>query len=320
MISKMLTYLVLSTLSMSPLWWFAVSSSGEKINEMKGGSISGIKLGGCYFSDSEGFVHRCGHLWGEFCLTENRYVEADFTRHWVSQGGDQFSGSGITFFLRDRLGPGMEARLGMGLVDYEQIGSNLSYLASLGVQTTHTSHLTLSYEYYNVVDEVRTLDALKGDIDAYELSPSFYQSISERWSFWAGFNLGGYSDGNLKTSVNTSFTYLLRPDPEFSFSYAFGYLSYKNRSDCYWDPTHYLNHYLVVGLEEHVGGMLSFNLRGSIGYSPSERRTNSGLSIRLKLHHSPHWELGVTGEFLGDPGRSGNYSSSTTSVDIIYLP
>ncbi|MCH7761508.1 hypothetical protein IIA15_08955 [candidate division TA06 bacterium] len=224
------------------------------------------------------------------------------------------------FLVGDTLGSGWVGKFGLGLTDYDKIGTNLSYLASLEIEPTQTSHLTLRYEHDNVVYKVNSLKALKEGIDFDEFVPSFYQWIADRWSFWGRLNIARYSDHNLKTSLEASLTYLMRTEPAYSLTYAFGYLDYKERSDLYWDPTDLLSHYLIFGMEESFKDLLSIYLRSSIGFSPSEKRANSGLLIRLTLHKFPRWGLGVTGDFLRDGGRGENYSYATSSINIIYLP
>ena len=253
-------------------------------------------------------------------MTRSMFVEADLTRHWVSQKNDQYKGSGANLFFQDTLGSGWEGKLGVGLIDYEGTRTTLSYLASLAFQPSRTSHLTLAYEYDNVVYKVSRLDPLKENIVSHEFSSPFYLWISESWSFWGRCSLGRYSDRNLRTSLDASLTYMFRLDPAFSLTYAFYYLSYKERSRLYWDPRCYQSHLLILRLEEKVRSLVSVELRGSVGFSASEkRRTNPGLSIRLALPHSPRWGLDLTGEYIGDGSRGPYYSYTTTSVNIFYL-
>ncbi len=320
MISSIPFCLMLSALGISLLCGAPVPSSGEETENAGGGLSSTIKLGGYHFDDSADFVHRSARLSGELRFAKNRAVEANFTRHWVSQEGDQFTGSGAELLLVDTFRPGLEGKLGMGLVSHGGLGTDVCWLASLGIQPTETSHLTLSYEHANVAYEVNTLDALKAGIRSDKFSPSFYQWFSESWSFWGRFSLGRYSDRNLRTSVDASLTYLLRPEPEFGLSYAFGYLNYRNRSERYWDPIGYLGHYLILHMKQNMGDLVSFNLRGSIGFSPSEKRVNSSVSIGIALRHLPHWGLDLSGEYLGEPGRGENYSCTSSSVSIAWVP
>lgn len=318
--TKAMTYLLLLSLSVSALWGFVLSSSGEEIEKTKGVPRPEIQLGGYLFGDSEDFAHRSARLRAGFHLTKTISVNANSTRHWVSQDGDRLMGNGVSLLLVDTFGTEREGKLGVGLTDYEGIGADFSYLASLAMKPTQTSELTLSYEHENVVHKVKSLLALKTRIQSHEFSPSFYQWISESWSFWGRFALGRYSDANLKTSLETSLTYMLKSDPELSLSYGFGYLTYRERSNLYWDPSGYVGHYLISRLVRNIGHLFSLNMTGSIGFSPSESKMNSGLAVGLALQHSPHWSLDVTGQYQGEPGRGQNYSSTNSSINIVWLP
>lgn len=290
------------------------------IEDVVGGSASRVQLVGSAFGDSEDFVHRCGRLRAGFSLTQNMSIQGNTAWHRLSQDGSEFTGRGVSILLGEKLGSAWEAKLGVGLTDYQTIGKDISYLASLEGKPTQTGHLTLAYGHDNVVYDVKNLEALRAGIVSHQLSPSFYQWISEKWSFWGRLTLGRYSDRNLKTSLDASLTYLLRLEPQLSLSYGFGYLTYRERSDLYWDPDGYLGHYLISGLSQSLGDVLSVNLRGSIGFSPSESKVNSGLSVDLSLHHSPRWGLHLTGEYVGEPGRGENYSFANSSLSIVWLP
>lgn len=321
-IQTFLTLLVPCLFLLSP----PVSLSGEEVLEQKenpepGIRLTRVKLGGYHFGDSGDFIHRHGGLWGKFHLTRSRYLEADFNHHWVSQRGDQCAGNDVGFLLGDMIRPGWEGNLGVRFVNYEGIGVNFSYRASLALKPTKKSHLTLKYEHDNVVYKVSRIDALKKEIESDEFSSSLYQSISQRWSFWGRVTLGRYSDRNFRSCLEPSFTYMLKHDPACSFTYALYYLTYTERSDHYWDPPGYLGHLLILGLKKEIGGLFSLNLKGSIAFSPSDKkRPNPGLSIRLALPNSARWGLDVTGEFRGDGSRGENYSYGTASVNVFYLP
>lgn len=313
---EVLTCLLLLAFSTSFPW--SLVASGGGLDE--GGSSSPrIQLVGYTFGDSEDFVHRCGRLQVGFSLAQNVSVQATSVGHWVSQDGDRLTGRGLNLLLGRKFGSRWEANLGVGFTDYQEVDTDVSFVTSLKGGPTQTSHLTLDYEHDNVAYGVKSLQALRASITSHQFSPSFYQWLSERWSFWGRFTLGRYSDGNRKISLESSLTCILKSDPQLSLSYGFGYLTYTERSHLYWDPSRYVGHYLISHVQRNIGDLLSVNLRGSIGFS-SENKMNSGLSIGLALRHSPHWGLDVSGEYLGEPGRGENYSSANSSINIVWLP
>ena len=280
-----------------------------------------VRLGGFHFGDSGDFIHTYGNLWGKFHFTPSKFVEATSSRHWITQENDQVNGSGLQFLFGDSFGKRIEGRMGIGVEDYEGIGTNLSYLASLGFPPSGKSYLTLKYEFGNIVYKVNRLDVLKEDISSHEFTPTLYHGISERVSFWGRFSVARFSDHNLRGSLDGTVSYMMKHDPSLSFTYALYYLAYKERSDLYWDPQGYLGHILLIRAKEDIANLLSVSLRGSIGFSPTEKkRTNPGFSVRLSLPDSPRWGLDVAGEYIGDGRRDEYYSYTTTSIKLFYLP
>lgn len=277
-----------------------------------------IQVGGAHFIDSEDFVHNISSLTEKFRLFPNLFAEARFSRNMISKDKDQIQGSGLRLLVGDTLGDGLEIVGGAEVINYEEMGTHLSLLASIAFKPTKTSHLLLRVAHENIVYKVLSLDALREDIESNELSSSFYQWISEKWSFWGRIILDRYSDANRKSSLEGSLTYLVIPNPELDLTYAFGYLDYENRSERYWDPEKFQSHSLLLGMREGIGDEFSFHLRGSLGYLPSEERISPGLSVKVALEDSPHWRLGLSREYLGGGRRDENYSSSTISLDFEY--
>jgi hypothetical protein len=313
--------LLLSSFIFSLFSGFAVSSGGEEIVPPEVIPRPQVKVGGYHFEDSGKFNHSYGNIQGKFHFTPGKFVEATSTRNWILQEEDQVSGNGLQLLFGDTFGKKMEGRIGFGVDDYENYDAKLSYLTSLALPVLKTGYLTLKYEYGNVVTKVSRIDALKEDISSHEFSPTYYHWISQRWSYWGQINMGSYSDGNLRSTLNSSLSYMLKIDPSVSLTYALYYNAFKDKSEFYWDPRGYLGHILILRMKEDIGNLLTVNLGGSLGFSPTEKkRTNPGFSLRLSLPDSPRWGLDVSGEYKGGGRREEFYSFTTTSINLFYLP
>jgi hypothetical protein len=316
-----LSRLLLSSFFFTLLSGFAVSSSSEETAPQVVMPRPQVKIGGYHFEDSGDFIHSYGNLWGKFHFTPGKFVEATSIRNWISQEEDRVSGNGLQLLFGDSFGKRMEGRIGLGIDDYEGYDANLSYLISLAFPPVKKGYLTLKYEYGNVVNKVSRIDALKEDITSHEFSPTYYHWISKRWSYWGQLNLGLYSDENLRSTLNSSLTYMLKIDPSVSLTYALYYNAFRDKSELYWDPQGYLGHILLLRIKEDIGNLLTVNLGGSLGFSPTEKkRTNPGFSLRLSLPDSPRWGLDVTGDYKGGGRREDYYSYTTTSINLFYLP
>ena len=321
MVVKNLTRIFFFLFSILLLWGASDVSRGEESDQQEGVPGPRIKLGGYHFGDSGDFNYNNGNLGGKFHLTPTKFVDASLTRHWISQEGDHVSGNGVQLLFGDTFGERMEGRAGFGFDDYDGLDQNLSYLFSLAFPPVKKGFLTLKYEYGNVVYRVSRLDALKEGITSHEVSPTYYHWISERWSYWGQLNLGRYSDKNLRSTLNSSLTYMLKLKPELSLTYALYYNAYKDRSAFYWDPPGYLGHVLLIRMKENIGDLLTVNLGGSLGFSPTEKkRTNPGFSIQISMLDSLRWGLDVTGDYKGGGRQDEYYSFTSTSVNLFYHP
>lgn len=284
-----------------------------------------VKIGGYQFRDSEDFDQRLAHIWTQLFFTKNVYLSAEATHHLFTQDSSEFDGNGVDFVLGGTFGPLSDVKIGLGLAGYDSVEGNfsfldVSYLGSFAFKPTETSHLTVGYNHLNVALDSKSLGALREQISSDEFNPSFYQWISESWSFWTGLRYGALSDDNTKMSVDASITYLLRPEPMFGFSSALGYISYENRSERYWDPDGYTTLSFIFLLQQPLGKYFSFEFKGSPGYSPSESQMSAWGSLLLDLHPSPKWSIQVNGYIMGNPARNGNYSATTLSADLMWAP
>lgn len=303
------------------------SYCGEGAGEAAEGFRVKIRTGGYYFGDSEDFVQKDARLSGEVHFTKKLFLSANSARNWFSQDSTEFSANGVSFVLGNTFGRSTQATVGIGLTDSDSVkgdGSwrDFSYNASLAFKPVGTGHMTLSYRHARVVYESKSLGALKSRVNLDDFQPSYYQWISERWSFWTGLGYAMYSDDNTRTSVNASLTFLFRPEPEFGLSYAFGYIGYEDSTEDYWDPQSYRSHNLILVLNQPLGRYLTFNLRASAGYSDSENEPNSWINTSVTFQPSRQLGLEATGYFMGNPGRDegGKYSARTLTMDLIITP
>lgn len=325
MLSRILTPLLVPLILAACLLTPADTGAGEGSSEEQDKPRLKFKIGGYQFKDSEDFVQRFGHAWAELYFTEKVFLRADALHHAFEQNESEFGANGVDFVLGTMFGTGSELKVGAGLTGYDSTGgdfseSAFSYLSSFAFKPTKTSHLTLALDHKKLVDSSKSLGALRDMISANEFRPSFYQWINERWSFWTGLGYGSYSDDNTRMSFNASVTFLFRPEPMFGLSYAAGYTSYEKRSEQYWDPDGYTSHNLILWLQQPLGKYLSFEFKGSPGYSPSEGEPNAWGSLLLDVRPSERWSIQMNGYLMGNPGRGGNYSASTLSADLIWTP
>jgi len=301
------------------------ATAGEESADPEGTSKLRFKTGVYQFRDSEDFDQRYGHIWTEFFFAKKFFLRANATRSIFTQDSSEFGANGVDFELGTTFGAATDLIIGAGLTGYDSTRgkfskTDFSYQGSIAFKPIGTGHLTLAYDHEKFVNAAKSLGALRELINSDEFRPSYYQWISERWSVWAGFAYGMYSDDNSKMSLNGSVTFLFRPEPSFGLSYAFGYTTYEKRSELYWDPEGYQSHNLILWLQQPLGKYFSFEFRGSPGYSTSENEPNAWADLLLDIHPSSLFSIQVKGHVMGNPARDRNYSASEVSADLIWTP
>jgi hypothetical protein len=305
-------------------------SGGEEPAQAQETARLKFKTGVYQFRDSEDFEQRYGRIWTEFFFAKKFFLRANAAHHVFTQAGSEFNGDGVDFVLGTTFGSATELTLGGGLMGYDSTGgdfseTDFSYQGSLAFKPISTGHLTLAYDHRKLVHAAKSLGALRKLISSNELSPSYYQWISERWSLWTGLGYGLYSDDNTRMSINASVTYLFRPEPMFGLSYAFGYTSCEKRAEEYWDPDGYQSHNLILWLEQPVGKYFAFEFKASPGYTLSENEPNAWASLILDIHPSRSWAIQIDGYVMGNPARDQSrsdspYSANTVSADLVWTP
>jgi hypothetical protein len=308
----------------------AFANAGGQSSEAQEAGKLKLKIGVYQFRDSEDFDQRVGHVWTEFFFAKKFFLRANAAHHILTQDTSEFGANGVDFVLGTTFGSATELTIGGGLTGFDSVGgdfaeTDLSYQGSFAFKPVGTGHLTLAYDHKNLLHDAKSLGALRDLISSHEFRPSYYQWISERWSFWTGLGYGMYSDENTRISINASVTYLFRPEPMFGLLYAFGYTSCEQRSDAYWDPDGYQSHNLVLWLQQPLGKYFSFEFKGSTGYSLSESEPNAWASLLLDVHPSRSWTIQMNGHVMGNPARdqdrsSTPYSATTVSADLIWTP
>lgn len=215
-----------------------------------------------------------------------------------AQHGDAFSATRPRLTLLQDLGPRVRLALGWGPNVYDhavtQSGS-ASVTGVLGPETT----VVLTYDHYDVVDEVLTAASARDPADPQRIDPLEADRVRVAaatvlpWRFEAAANAGWafYTDGNRHTQLGASLGRRVLRRPGLRLGWEGSYLSYAERStdaagrSRYWDPPDYLSNALVVRARHALATAVRLSADGRVGWGIErghgslERAAGAGLEL-----------------------------------------
>lgn len=205
---------------------------------------------------------------------------------------------GATGRISDRMTGGAEVRLS----DFDDGRTTISGTLRGTYDLTSTYDGSIEYSKYDVVHEVKTVDALAERIDAdrigFDLSATPPASVEEA-EFWervfvdAHLGLAAFSDGNRRLSYLIQPYARVRDEPNIDVIFGWRGLTYSRQSPFYWSPDSYTGPLFGVRFTGEAIDEWRYNLRFESFFPDGITGPARSVSLDLQRNFGEHLYGGV---------------------------
>lgn len=259
------------------------------------------------------------------------HVGVDFGRH-REKGFDpsMINSMSLALGIRGKMTPRVTGAAEIGFNRYTRgiSKTTVSGMLSGTYDVTPNYDMTLSYEKFDAIREVKTVSSLAAGIDVDRIAFSVtsnpaYQvegrPFHQRIFFDGRVSFANFSDGNNQTAFVLRPYYRMRDDPTVDLSLGWRALSYSRQSPLYWSPSNYNGPFIqarIAGVGPWQGA--TYDVRAEFLIPNESGSASRSLTAYLQHAFSESFFAGLSLTLAESPRDGDTYRYGAILLDALY--